>query len=92
MAMPGPVGELPRERSGDAGRQRRQPEPADVGDAAEVAPDEPDDADREQDDRQRGERRDGRPVADARRSAGGRRSSVKNDSGLSASMTGDSVA
>ena len=87
-----PVGELSRERPGDAGRQRRQPEPADVGDATEVAPDEPDDADREEHDRRprRAPTTDGQSLTPAI----GRWPAVhvKNDSGLSASMTGDSVA
>ena len=44
-----------------ADRQRRQPEPADVRDAAEIAPLEGDDADREQDERRR--RQGPRPTA-----------------------------
>ena len=91
-AIAGPVGELPRERTGDPGRQRREPEPADVRDATEVAPDEPDDADA----------RRARPSTAASAMTDGQSLTpaigrwpavqVKNDRGLSASMTGDSVA
>ena len=60
--MPGPIRQLAAERTADPGRQRRQAEPPDVRDAAEVAPLEGEDADREQDEVDGGQGRDGRPV------------------------------